>query len=222
LRRTPALRELVAETTLSPGQLIYPLFIEDGLSGRREIPAMPGVERVGLDELAAEAEIAQALGLGGLLLFGIPEQKDLKATGAYSERGIVQRAIAELKRSAPALLVMADVCLCEYTSHGHCGVIDAGGLVDNDASLPLIAKTAASLAAAGADIVAPSDMMDGRVAAIRATLDSAGLQQTPIASYAVKYSSAFYGPFRDAAGSAPAFGARRGGCAAKSVNDTAE
>ena len=209
LRRTPAIRDLVAETALDPGDLILPLFIEEGLSGRRPITAMPGVDRVGLDELAAEAELARALGLGGVLLFGIPQQKDLKGSGAYDDRGIVQRAIGELKRAVPDLLVIADVCLCEYTSHGHCGVLD-GSDVDNDASLPLIARTARSLAAAGADIVAPSDMMDGRVGAIRTELDRAGLQATPIASYAVKYASAFYGPFRDAADSTPAFGDRRG------------
>ncbi|MFT4036015.1 MAG: porphobilinogen synthase [Patulibacter sp.] len=209
LRRTPALRELVAETSLAPGDLILPLFVEEGLSGRRPIEAMPGVDRVGLDELAREAEIAATVGLGGLLLFGIPQRKDLKGSGAYDEHGIVQRAIGELKRAVPELLVLADVCLCEYTSHGHCGVLD-GAEVDNDASLPLIARTARSLAQAGADVVAPSDMMDGRVRAIRRELDQAGLTQTPIASYAVKYASAFYGPFRDAADSTPAFGDRRG------------
>ncbi len=209
LRRTPAIRDLVAETLLDPGDLILPLFIEEGLSGRRPITAMPGVDRLGLDALAEEAEIVKALGLGGVLLFGIPERKDLKGSGAYDDRGIVQQAIGELKRAVPETLVIADVCLCEYTSHGHCGVLD-GADVDNDATLPLIARTAKSLAAAGADIVAPSDMMDGRVAAIRAELDKAGLKSTPIASYAVKYASAFYGPFRDAADSTPAFGDRRG------------
>jgi porphobilinogen synthase len=209
LRRTPAIRDLVAETTLDPGNLILPLFIEEGLSGRRPITAMPGVDRLGLDELAAEAETVRALGLGGVLLFGIPERKDLKGSGAYDDKGIVQQAIGELKRAVPELLVIADVCLCEYTSHGHCGVLD-GAEVSNDESIPLIARTARSLAAAGADIVAPSDMMDGRVGAIRAELDRAGLSQTPIMSYAVKYSSAFYGPFRDAADSTPAFGDRKG------------
>ncbi|MDQ8044257.1 MAG: porphobilinogen synthase [Solirubrobacteraceae bacterium] len=209
LRRTPQIRNLVAETSLEPGNLILPLFIEEGLSGRRPITAMPGVDRLGLDELAAEAQVIKALGLGGVLLFGIPERKDLRGSGAYDDRGIVQQAIGELKRAVPETLVIADVCLCEYTSHGHCGVLD-GDQVDNDQSLPLIARAAKSLAAAGADIVAPSDMMDGRVAAIRAELDKAGLSNTPIASYAVKYSSAFYGPFRDAADSTPAFGDRRG------------
>ncbi len=209
LRRTPAIRDLVAETLLDPGDLILPIFVEEGLSGRRPITAMPGVDRLGLDELAAEAETAKLLGLGGLLLFGVPSHKDLKGSGAYDDRGIVQQAIGEIKRAVPETVVIADVCLCEYTSHGHCGVLD-GAEVDNDASLPLIARTAKSLAAAGADIVAPSDMMDGRVGAIRAELDKAGLQQTPIASYAVKYASAFYGPFRDAADSTPAFGDRRG------------
>lgn len=209
LRRSPAIRDLVAETTLDPGDLILPIFIEEGLSGRRPITAMPGVDRLGLDELAAEAEVCAALGLGGMLLFGVPEHKDLRGSGAYDDKGIVQRGIAELKRAVPELLVIADVCLCEYTSHGHCGVLD-GAEVDNDQSLPLISKTAASLAAAGADIVAPSDMMDGRVAAIRSELDRSKMQGTPIASYAVKYSSAFYGPFRDAADSTPAFGDRKG------------
>ena len=199
----------MAESSLQPGDLILPIFVEEGLSGRRPIEAMPGVDRLGLNELAIEAETVRALGVGGVLLFGIPERKDLKGSGAYDDRGIVQRAIGELKRAVPELVVMADVCLCEYTSHGHCGVLD-GSDVDNDATLPLIARTAASLAAAGADIVAPSDMMDGRVAAIRRVLDRGGLGSTPVASYAVKYASAFYGPFRDAAGSAPAFGDRRG------------
>lgn len=209
LRRTPALRDLVAETSLAPGDLILPIFVEEGLSGRRPIEAMPGVDRLGLDELVLEAETVKMLGIGGVLLFGVPEHKDLKGTGAYDDRGIVQQAIGTIKRAVPELNVIADVCLCEYTSHGHCGVLD-GSEVDNDASLPLIARTARSLAAAGADVVAPSDMMDGRVAAIRHELDKAGLSQTPIASYAVKYASAFYGPFRDAAGSTPAFGDRRG------------
>ena len=209
LRRSPAIRDLVAETSLSPGDLILPIFIEEGLSGRRPITAMPGVDRLGVDELAAEAEVCAALGIGGVLLFGVPEHKDLRGSGAYDDKGIVQRAIGELKRAVPELLVIADVCLCEYTSHGHCGVMD-GADVDNDQSLPLIAKTAVSLAAAGADIVAPSDMMDGRVGAIRAELDRNKLSTTPVASYAVKYASAFYGPFRDAADSTPAFGDRKG------------
>ncbi|MDO9354417.1 MAG: porphobilinogen synthase [Solirubrobacteraceae bacterium] len=209
LRRSPAIRDLVAETLLDPGDLILPIFVEEGLSGRRPITAMPGVDRLGLDELAAEAETCAALGLGGMLLFGVPEHKDLRGSGAYDDKGIVQRAIGEIKRSVPETLVIADVCLCEYTSHGHCGVMD-GADVDNDQSLPLIARTAASLAGAGADIVAPSDMMDGRVGAIRSELDRNKLQATPIASYAVKYASAFYGPFRDAADSTPAFGDRKG------------
>lgn len=209
LRRTPALRELVAETPLAPGDLILPLFVEAGLSGRRPIDSMPGVDRLGLDALADEAETLRALGLGGVLLFGVPERKDLKGSGAYDDRGIVQQAIATIKQAVPETLVLADVCLCGYTTHGHCGVLD-GHEVSNDDTLPLIARTARSLAAAGADIVAPSDMMDGRVGAIRAELDRAGLTQTPIASYAVKYASAFYGPFRDAADSTPAFGDRRG------------
>ncbi len=209
LRRTPALRDLIAETTLRPRDLILPLFIEEGLAAVARSRRCRASIAWDSTALAEEAQIAQALGLGGVLLFGIPERKDLKGSSAYDERGIVQQAIAVIKRAAPELVVIADVCLCEYTTHGHCGVLD-GAEVDNDSTLPLIARTARSLAAAGADIVAPSDMMDGRVAAIRAELEKAGLAHVPVASYAVKYASAFYGPFRDAADSTPAFGDRRG------------
>jgi porphobilinogen synthase len=216
LRRSEAMRSLVRETRLEPSALIYPLFLCPGEGIRREIGSMPGVYNLSVDEAMKEAEEAAALGLGGLLLFGLPESKDEQATGAWDENGIVQIALRELKKSAAAkkLLLIADVCLCEYTSHGHCGIVKKleGGSdyeIENDSSLRLIAKTAVSLAAAGADIVAPSDMMDGRVAAIRDEMDEEGLEQVPILSYAAKFASAFYGPFREAADSAPQFGDRR-------------
>ncbi len=214
LRRTEALRSLVRETRLTPSALIYPLFLCPGEGIRREISSMPGVFNLSIDEAVKEAEACAALGLGGLLLFGLPAEKDEQATGAWDANGIVQQAlrILKTKRKLDSLVQIADVCLCEYTSHGHCGIVKRDGEVyevENDASVALIAKTAASLAAAGADIVAPSDMMDGRVAAIRESLDAAGQQQTPILSYASKFSSAFYGPFREAADSAPQFGDRR-------------
>src|ERR1700678_4574233 len=202
LRRTEAIRSLVREVHLHPGSLIYPLFICPGEGIRREISSMPGVYNLSIDEAVKEAEQAAALGLGGLLLFGLPESKDEQATGAWDEAGIVQSGLRELKKSAAAkkLLLIADVCLCEYTSHGHCGVVSKNGEdyeVENDASLSLLARTAVSLAAAGADIVGPSDMMDGRVGAIRDHLDDADLQHVPILSYAAKVASAFYGPFRE-------------------------
>ena len=214
LRRSESMRSLVRETHLQPGALIYPLFLCPGEGVRREIGSMPGVFNLSVDEAAKEAEAAAALGIGGLLLFGLPEAKDEQATGAWAEDGIVQRALRTFKqnRALDSLLMIADVCLCEYTSHGHCGVVKQEGgnfEVENDASVELIAKTAVSLAQAGADIVAPSDMMDGRVASIRDELDVAGLEQTPILSYAAKFASAFYGPFREAADSAPQFGDRR-------------
>jgi porphobilinogen synthase len=214
LRRTESLRNLVRETQLEPGALIYPLFLCPGEGVRREIGSMPGVFNLSVDEAVKEAEAAAALGIGGLLLFGLPESKDEQASGAWEENGIVQRGLRALKQSSAAkkLVLMADVCLCEYTSHGHCGVVEKKeGVfeVDNDSSLGLLAKTAVSLAKAGADIVAPSDMMDGRVAAIRDHLDDEGFDQTPILSYASKFASAFYGPFREAADSAPQFGDRR-------------
>lgn len=214
LRQSEPLRALVRETALDPGDLIYPLFICPGEGIRREVGSMPGVFNVSVDEAVREAEEAARLGLGGLLLFGIPEGKDEQGTGAWDENGIVQRGLRALKHSAAArkLVLIADVCLCEYTSHGHCGVVVKSGdgfAVDNDPTLELLARAAVSLAQAGADVVAPSDMMDGRVAAIRRALDAGGLAQTPILSYASKFASAFYGPFRDAADSAPQFGDRR-------------
>jgi porphobilinogen synthase len=214
LRRTDALRALVRETALEPGDLIYPLFVCPGEGVRREISSMPGVFNLSIDEAVREAEQAAAFGIGGLLLFGLPESKDEQGSGAWEENGIVQLGLRALRQSKASkkLVLIADVCLCEYTSHGHCGVVIEGrdGFeVDNDPSLELLAKTAVSLAKAGADVVAPSDMMDGRVAAIRAALDKASLAQTPILSYASKFASAFYGPFREAADSAPQFGNRR-------------
>ena len=214
LRRTEPLRALVRETAIEPADLIYPLFICPGEGIRREVSSMPGVFNLSIDEAVREAEEAAHLGIAGLLLFGLPEIKDVRGAGAWSEDGIVQQGLRALKATSAAkkLVLIADVCLCEYTSHGHCGLIaeTRDGLeVDNDASLNLLGKTAASLARAGADIVAPSDMMDGRVAAIRAALDEEHCQQTPILSYASKFASAFYGPFREAADSAPQFGDRR-------------
>ena len=214
LRRTDALRALVRETTLEPGDLIYPLFLCSGEGLRRPVASMPGVFNLSINEAIREAEEAARLGLGGLLLFGLPDSKDEQGSGAYAEDGIVQQGLRALKASPAAekLVLIADVCLCEYTSHGHCGIVAkaaSGFEVENDSTLDLLARTAVSLARAGADVVAPSDMMDGRVAAIRRALDGEGLQQTPILSYAAKFSSAFYGPFREAASSAPQFGDRR-------------
>jgi porphobilinogen synthase len=214
LRRSESLRALVRETTIEPGDLIYPLFICPGQGIRREIGSMPGVFNLSVDEAVREAEEAASLGLGGLLLFGLPESKDEQGSGAWEDNGIVQQGLRALKASAASkkLVLIADVCLCEYTSHGHCGMIVEtrdGFDVDNDSSLDLLARAAASLARAGADIVAPSDMMDGRVAAIRRALDDDDSEQTPILSYASKFASAFYGPFREAADSAPQFGDRK-------------
>ena len=212
LRRTSAMRSLVRETHLRPETFIYPLFVCPGEGVRREISSMPGVFNLSIDEAMKEVEEAQKLGLGGLLLFGLPAQKDEKASGAYANDGIVQQALRAFKPAAKDLLLIADVCLCEYTSHGHCGIVRKNGEdyeVENDSSLELIGRTAASLAAAGADIVAPSDMMDGRVGVIRDHLDDEGLEHVPILSYASKFASAFYGPFREAADSAPQFGDRR-------------
>ncbi len=208
------MRSLVRETHLKPSALIYPLFICEGEGVRREISSMPGVFNLSIDEALKEVEACAALGVGGLLLFGIPNEKDEQGSGAWAADGIVQRAIRAIKQSSKAesLVVIADVCLCEYTSHGHCGIVTRDGdhfAVENDSSVALLARTAASLAEAGADIVAPSDMMDGRVAAIRTALDEAGKHNTPILSYASKFASAFYGPFREAADSAPQFGDRR-------------
>ena len=214
MRRSEPLRALVRETALDPGDLIYPLFICPGEKVRSAVASMPGVINVSVDEAVREAEEAAKLGLGGLLLFGLPETKDEQGTGAWEDGGIVQQALRALKQSETSkkLVLIADLCLCEYTSHGHCGVVVKSGdgfEVDNDPTLELLARTAVSQAKAGADVVAPSDMMDGRVAAIRRALDVEGHAQTPILSYASKFSSAFYGPFREAADSAPQFGDRR-------------
>jgi porphobilinogen synthase len=214
LRSTAAMRSLVRETHLHPGALIYPLFICEGEGVRREISSMPGVFNLSVDEVVKEAEACAALGIGGLLLFGIPNEKDEQGSGAYAADGITQRAIRAIKASkaTESLVTIADVCLCEYTSHGHCGIVNRDGEhyeVENDSSVALLAKAAVSLAEAGANIVAPSDMMDGRVAAMRDALDEAGKHNTPIMSYASKFASAFYGPFREAADSAPQFGDRR-------------
>src|SRR3989454_1715498 len=208
LRRTEFLRSLVRETDLSAGDLVYPLFVRPGKRMRQEIPSMPGQFNLSVDEAVAEGQEARSLGVPAVILFGIPPSKDAKASGAYDTHGIVQEAAAALKKEVRGLLVIADVCLCEYTDHGHCGVVQ-GDEILNDPTLELLAKTAVSQARAGADMVAPSDMMDGRVAAIRRALDGAGLEQVPILSYAAKYASAFYGPFRDAAQSTPKFGDRR-------------
>jgi porphobilinogen synthase len=222
MRRSEPLRALVRETVLDPGDLIYPLFLCPGKGVRNPVSSMPGVFNLSVDEAVREAEEAARLGLGGLLLFGLPEKKDEQGTGAWDDNGIVQQALRALKQSEAAkkLVLIADVCLCEYTSHGHCGVVVKSGDgpnansntnfdVDNDSTLELLARTAVSHAKAGADVVAPSDMMDGRVAAIRRALDGAGFTQTPILSYASKFASAFYGPFREAADSAPQFGDRK-------------
>jgi porphobilinogen synthase len=212
LRSSESLRALTRETRLAPSQFLLPLFVCEGEGVRKEIVSMPGNAQLSIDSLLREAEECKSLGLGGVVLFGIPETKDEIASGAYAADGIVQRAVRAIKREIPELLVITDVCNCEYTSHGHCGHIEAGdvsGYVDNDITLEWLAKTAVSHAAAGADIVAPSDMMDGRVAALRTALDNAGYARTPILSYAAKYASVFYGPFREAAESAPQFGDRR-------------
>ncbi|HEY9720583.1 MAG TPA: porphobilinogen synthase [Oscillatoriaceae cyanobacterium] len=208
LRATPALRELVRETTLAASDFIYPLFIVPGTRQRREVSSMPGVFQLSIDEAEREVVALAALGIRSVILFGLPPEKDEHGTGAYDAHGIVQQAIPVLKRAVPAMVVMTDVCLCEYTSHGHCGLLD-GERILNDPSLELIARTALSHAQAGADVVAPSDMLDGRVKAIRTLLDAEGYQDVPILSYAVKYASGYYGPFREAADSAPAFGDRR-------------
>ena len=199
---------MVRETTLAPDDFIYPLFVAHGEGLRRPIPSMPGVFHFSVDTLLRECEEALADGVPSVLLFGLPEGKDARGSEAYADDGIVQRAVRALKRELPGLLVVTDVCLCEYTDHGHCGVVE-GGQVLNDPSLDLLARTAVSHAAAGADVVAPSDMMDARVGAIRQALDVEGFENVALMSYAAKYASAFYGPFRDAAGSAPAFGDRR-------------
>jgi porphobilinogen synthase len=208
LRRTEALRSLVRETRLDPAQFILPLFVCPGEGVRREIGAMPGNYQMSIDQIVGECAEVQALGIGGVILFGLPESKDDMATGAYDENGIVQRAIRAIRKETPKLLVVTDVCNCEYTSHGHCGYVKDGD-VDNDTTLQWLAKSALSHARAGADMVAPSDMMDGRVWAIRQALDANGFDKTPILAYAAKFASVFYGPFREAAESAPQFGDRR-------------
>ena len=212
LRQTPALRRLVAETHLSAAQLILPFFVRTGQKVRRPIPAMPGVFQLSPDELIKEATRACTWNVSAVLLFGIPDRKDARASGAYAHNGVVQQTVRLLKRELPDLLVVTDVCLCEYMSHGHCGIVGRGkdkARILNDPTLKLLAQTALSHAEAGADIVAPSDMMDGRVRVIRAQLDKNGFDHTPIMSYAAKFASAFYGPFREAAESAPQFGDRR-------------
>ena len=208
LRRTETLRRMVAETRLSREDLVLPLFAVEGRGVREAVASMPGVFRLSADELASEAKRVADLGIPAVILFGIPAAKDARGSGADDPGGIVQRAVAAVKRAAPDLCVITDVCLCEYTDHGHCGIVE-GGEIRNDASLDRIAATALSHARAGADVVAPSDMMDGRVAAIRRLLDASGFEQVPILAYAAKYASAYYGPFREAAESAPAFGDRR-------------
>lgn len=208
MRATAVHRRMVRETTLSADNLIYPLFAVHGNNVKNEISSMPGVYQLSVDNLVREAKEVSSLGIPAVILFGIPEHKDEMGTEAYSEKGIIQQAIKAIKDSAPELLVITDVCMCEYTSHGHCGVVK-DGVILNDATLELLAKEAVSHAKAGADIIAPSDMMDGRVSAIRSALDREGFEQIPIMSYAAKYASAFYGPFREAAESTPQFGDRR-------------
>jgi porphobilinogen synthase len=209
LRRTAALRDLVRETTLDPADLVYPLFVAPGDGVRNPVSAMPGVEQVSVDRLPGEAREVAALGVKAVLLFGIPSAKDPHGTESYAEDGVVQNAIRALKEASPSLVVMTDVCMCEYTDHGHCGLLDGDGDVLNDDTLEVLGRIAVSHGEAGADVVAPSGMLDGMVGAIRAALDADGLQDVAILSYAVKYASAFYGPFREAAEGAPAFGDRR-------------
>src|SRR5262245_8473366 len=209
LRKTGVLRDLVRETTLTPADLVYPMFVQLG-EERTPVEAMPGVERMSISNAVEEAGEAHSLGIPAVLLFGVPAEKDEQGSGAYDDEGVVQLAVRAIKEAQPELLVIADVCLCGYTSHGHCGVVLDDGSVDNDLTLELLAKTAVSHAAAGADAVAPSDMMDGRVGALRSQLDSEGYSELPIVAYSAKFASAFYGPFREAADSAPAFGDRRG------------
>lgn len=208
LRKTPAMRRLVAETVLTPADLIYPMFVCPGQGVVEPIGSMPGISRYSIDKLVEECRTVQKLGISGVILFGIPEKKDALGTEGYSPQGIIPKAVRALKKGVPGLIIICDVCLCEYTSHGHCGILDKGQ-VHNDATLELLAKAAVTYAKAGCDIVAPSDMMDGRVIEIREALDEAGLEGTPILSYAAKYASAFYGPFREAADSTPQEGDRK-------------
>jgi porphobilinogen synthase len=210
MRATRALRGLVRETHLEPADFVYPMFVAHGLDRREPIEAMPGVDRLSIDHAVAEAKEAAELGVPAVLLFGIPAAKDEEGSGAWDEEGIVQLATRAIKEAVPQTIVITDLCLCEYTSHGHCGVLAPDGSVDNDGTLELLSRTAVAQARAGADIVAPSDMMDGRVGAIRQALDEEGLRDTPILAYSAKFASAFYGPFREAADSTPAFGDRRG------------
>ena len=210
LRASEALRGLVRETRVDPASFIYPLFIVEGRGVREPIGSMPGQFRLSTDMLAAEAAELSELGVRAVLLFGVPDHKDAEGSGAWLADGVTQQAVAALKQADPSLAVVADVCLCEYTDHGHCGPLNARGEVENDAAIELLARTSVSLAEAGVDMVAPSDMMDGRVGAIRAALDESGFAQLPIMAYSAKYASAFYGPFREAADSAPQFGDRRG------------
>jgi porphobilinogen synthase len=210
LRSTHALRGLVRETRLDAADFVYPMFVAHGLDRREPIEAMPGVDRLSIAHAVQEAGEASALGIPAVLLFGLPAAKDEEGSGAWDDEGIVQLATRAIKDAHPELLVITDLCLCEYTSHGHCGVLRSDGYVDNDQTLDLLARTAVSQARAGADIIAPSDMMDGRVGALRHALDDDGLTETPILAYSAKFASAFYGPFREAADSTPAFGDRRG------------
>jgi porphobilinogen synthase len=210
LRATTGIRDLVRETELAARHLVYPMFVVHGSSGRTPIPSMPGIDHLSIDAAVQEAGEVHALGIPAVLLFGLPASKDEEGSGAWDDEGVIQLATRAIKAAYPDLLVITDLCLCEYTSHGHCGVLRDDGVVDNDATLELLARTAVSQAAAGADAVAPSDMMDGRVGALRRALDDNGLSETPIIAYSVKFASAFYGPFREAADSAPAQGDRRG------------
>jgi porphobilinogen synthase len=209
LRATHALRGLVRETQLAPADFVYPMFVAHGIDRREPIDAMPGIDRLSIAHAVAEAGEAAALGIPAVLLFGLPAAKDEEGSGAWDDEGIIQLATRAIKEAQPDLIVIADLCLCEYTSHGHCGVVRPDGTIDNDATLELLARTATSQARAGADIIAPSDMMDGRVGVIRAALDDDGHTDTPILAYSAKFASAFYGPFREAADSTPAFGDRR-------------
>ncbi|MBA2630541.1 MAG: porphobilinogen synthase [Thermoleophilaceae bacterium] len=209
LRKSGVLRDMVRETELTPAHLVLPMFVQLGEDRRSPVQAMPGVDRLSISHAVEEAGEAHALGIPAVLLFGVPAEKDLQASGAYDDEGVVQLAVRAIKEAHPDLVVLTDVCLCSYTSHGHCGVVTGDGTIDNDVSLELLAKTAVSHAGAGADAVAPSDMMDGRVGALRSQLDSEGHKDVPIVAYSAKFASAFYGPFREAADSTPAFGDRR-------------
>jgi porphobilinogen synthase len=209
LRSNPLLRQIVSETKLNVDALVYPVFVEFGKKKKTEISSMPGTYRFSIDELVKEVREVKSLGIPAILIFGIPERKDKQASGAYAENGVVQEALRAIKAEVKDILLITDVCLCEYMEHGHCGIVNSKGEIENDSTLELLAKTAVSHAVAGADVVAPSDMMDGRVRAIRTALDRAGFLNLPIMSYSAKYASSFYGPFRDAAESAPKFGDRK-------------